>query len=115
MFLHIYIYTALRRVVLVLIRLPGLGSLTPSLAPVLKMANSCTIHRMNHNPVESIVCYLCYPLLEQLVPGRVNLTNRISITIRVIKGVKMLWTQQILTTIMTGIVVDSGTYNAKRH
>ena len=47
---HIY-YTALRRVVLVLIRLPGLGSLTPSLASVLKMA-----HRMNHNQVESVVC-----------------------------------------------------------
>ena len=52
-FLHIYIDTALRRVVLVLIRLPGLGSLAPSLASVLKMAN-----RMNHNQVESVVCYM---------------------------------------------------------
>ena len=64
---------------------------------------------------------LCYLLLEQLVPGRVNLTNRkcglawsvlLLITIRVITVVSP---QQILTTMMTGIVVDKSTDNAKPH
>ena len=69
------------------------------------------IHNVCNFNGNNLTGTLCYPL----VPGRVNLTNRISIMIRVIKVVKMLWTQQILTIMMTGIVVDNGIYNAKRH